>query len=266
MDPTEGEEAWFHRLSEQHPFPLRWLGLTWLSARLAQHPEVQRYYLSDERDAVLSLLREQDALAADASDADAVLARLDGVAQRLRDLDPHVVIETSTLPLHDLLDQHPNAVMFSQRGTAIGPVTLVVLPRYAGAARDSQLSRLKVRLRIPHSSEGREAAKAWEAIHDWGEPGSVGPDHVEVVDEEAPAGPGAAAGEGRAAVPDAPAGRRRQAGQARVPKGQPRHGVAACPGVAPRFRRCRRVARRRGPQRDASLQRPPRVAQGIRDA
>jgi hypothetical protein len=204
VDPTEAEEAWFHGLQERFPFPLRWRGLTWLSARLAEHPEVQRYYFSDERDAVISLLREHDALHADAADADALLDRLGALARRLRDLDPHVMVHTSTLPLRELMEHHRDAVMFSQRDTAIGPVTLVVLPRYAGAARDSPLTQLQVDLRFPDTAEGRQAKRAWEAVHNWGEPGRIGAEHVQIVHAPVPGVLGTRPGTGELRFPPRP--------------------------------------------------------------
>lgn len=190
VDPTDDEEEWFDGLRGRYGFPLRWQGLTWLSGQLARHPEVARYYVEDERDAVLALLREHDAVDAAADDVSSVLARLERLKERVRLLDPHVALELTTEPLLTAVDSFPGALMFAQRPTAIGAVTVVVLPRYPGAARDSELPRMTVRFRFPDTDEGREAASAWEGIHAWGEAGTLTHQFVDVVDHAAPAGLG----------------------------------------------------------------------------
>ena len=79
VDPTDGEEAWFDDLRSRYSFPLRWWGLTWLDSRLSKHPEVGSYYVADERDAVLRLMREHEVMNAAALDVPAALARLDAL-------------------------------------------------------------------------------------------------------------------------------------------------------------------------------------------
>jgi hypothetical protein len=44
IDPTPADLEWFHRLGSHYPFPIRWLGLSWIENRLAQHPEIRPYY------------------------------------------------------------------------------------------------------------------------------------------------------------------------------------------------------------------------------
>ncbi len=190
VDPTEEEEAWFEGLREDCSFRLRWWGLNWLSGQLAKHPEVARYYVQDQRDELLALMSEHNALAADAADVDAILARMTPMKDRMRLLDPHMFLELTTLPLSTAVEAFPDALMYAQRATAIGPVTVAVRPRYAGAARDSELPRMSVQLRFPDNEEGRAAAQVWEGVHGWGEAGDIAPDFVEVLEHVAPAGLG----------------------------------------------------------------------------
>jgi serine/threonine protein kinase len=44
IEPTPADLEWFHRLSAQYPFALRWLGLSWIEDRLAQHPEIRPHF------------------------------------------------------------------------------------------------------------------------------------------------------------------------------------------------------------------------------
>lgn len=60
--------------------------------------------------------------------------------------------------------------MYARRPTAIGPVTVAVLPRYPGAARGSDVPRMTVALRFPDTEEGRAAAAVWIGIHAWANP------------------------------------------------------------------------------------------------
>ncbi len=194
VDPTDDEEAWFDRLRSRYDFPLAWWGLTWLDGQLAEHPEVSRYYVADERNAVLDLLRESDALGAAAADIGAALGRLDVLKARVRLLDPHLVLELTTLPLVEAVTACAGAVMYAQRPTAIGPVTIAVMPRYPGAARDSDVPKMTVALRFPDTGEGRAAVAVWEGIHAWGEPGEMTPQVVEVTEHSAPGGLGGLVG------------------------------------------------------------------------
>jgi hypothetical protein len=194
VDPTDDEEAWFDSLRSRYGFPLRWWGLTWLSAQLARYPEVGRYYVQDERDTLLRLLREYDAMGAVAVDVPSALSRLDALQAQVRLLDPHLLLEITTLPVLAAVEAFPGAVMYAQRPTALGPVTVVALPRYPGAARDSELPRMQVALRFPDSEEGRAAAAVWEGIHAWGEPGELDGQFVDITEHTAPAGLGGSKG------------------------------------------------------------------------
>lgn len=194
VDPTDDEEAWFDGLRARYDFPLGWWGLNWLDGQLAKHPEVSRYYVADERNAVLDLLREYDALGAAAADVGAALGRLDALQAQVRLLDPHLILELTTLPLVEAVEAHPGAVMYAQRPTAIGPVTVAVLPRYPGAARDSDVPSMTVSLRFPDTEEGRAAAAAWEGIHAWGESGEMTPQVVDITEHTAPGGLGGLVG------------------------------------------------------------------------
>lgn len=191
LDPTAAEEAWFNTLRAGYPFPLRLWGLTnWLEARVAAHPEVSAYYLQDQRDELLQLMQEWNAQAADVPDVDSALDRLQLVKDRLDKLDPHVTFEVSTLALEQAVRQYPQGIMFADRATALGRVTVVVVPRYAGATRDSALSKLRLSLRFPNTPEGQEARRTWESIHNWGEPGQLNSQFVEVQQALAPGGLG----------------------------------------------------------------------------
>lgn len=190
VDPTDDEEAWFDGLRARYDFPLRWWGLNWLDGQLARHPEVSRYYVADERNAVLDLLREYGAMGAATADIGAALSRLEALQEQVRLLDPHLVLELTTLPLVAAVEAYPGAVMYAQRPTAIGSVTVVVNPRYPGAARDSEVPRMTVALRFPDTDEGRAAAAVWEGIHAWGEPGEMGAQIVDVTEHTAPGGLG----------------------------------------------------------------------------
>lgn len=190
VDPTTNEEAWFDGLRGRYDFPLRWWGLNWLDGQLAKRPEVSRYYVEDERNAVLELLQEHGAMGAAVTDVGAALGRLDSLQSRVRLIDPHLVLELTTLPIMKAVRAYPDAVMFAQRPTAMGPVTIAVMPRYPGAARDSEVPKMTVALRFPDTDEGRAAAAVWEGIHAWGEPGEMKPSVVTVTEHAAPGGLG----------------------------------------------------------------------------
>jgi hypothetical protein len=58
IDPNPDELAWFDRLRAHYPFPLHWLGKTWLDDRMASYPDLDRYFLHDGDNEVVAVLRE----------------------------------------------------------------------------------------------------------------------------------------------------------------------------------------------------------------
>ncbi|WP_219459999.1 hypothetical protein [Nonomuraea rhizosphaerae] len=60
-DLTPSEIKWFDGLQEKFPFVKRWYGKGWLNTQIANHPDLQRYFLKDQNAEVLDILREMNA-------------------------------------------------------------------------------------------------------------------------------------------------------------------------------------------------------------
>jgi hypothetical protein len=160
IDPTPGEMAWFDRLRDTVPFPIRWLGRNWLDARMAEHPFLVRYLDSDTNAKVIALLRDlRDEEAALETAADAV-PRINRVIDQLNELDPSFTFE----------------VQSDAQGTR-----LTSIPRYADAALDAGLEgTFKV--------SGEEAGDLLRESIDFGSPVEFTAEHAVTVSMRGPAG------------------------------------------------------------------------------
>jgi hypothetical protein len=167
IDPNPDELAWFDRLRAQYPFPLHWLGKTWLDDRMANYPDLDRYFLHDGDNEVVAVLRElgqeQAALAGGAPDA---LERFRRLSKRLDEVSPHYRF--------DLARQGDGYMV-----TAV--------PKYRGAERDRPIL-LHTRWTFPDTEAGREARERIARFFDYGGEIEVSEDYLESFEVDAPAG------------------------------------------------------------------------------
>jgi hypothetical protein len=138
LNPSEFE--WFGNATEDYPFACDWLGLDWLDGNMANHPELQRYYVEGSSDeivrALIELNKEQAYLVGGLPDA---IDRITSLTARLNELDPHYMFVLSASP--------------------VDGVKVAVIPRYPGAEKDRPI-RLNAAFNFPDTDEGRAAAAA----------------------------------------------------------------------------------------------------------
>jgi hypothetical protein len=105
IDATPPEQAWFDSLKADVSARLDWKDKTWLEEKLAQYPDITRYF-SGAAEEVVRLLGEiarEDALPYDAR---SLGERFSGAARRLNEVDPYyqfaysVTGETTTVTAH----------------------------------------------------------------------------------------------------------------------------------------------------------------------
>ena len=184
IDPNPDELAWFDRLRAHYPFPLHWLGKTWLDDRMASYPDLDRYFLHDGDNEVVAVLRElgqeQAALAGGAPDA---LERFRRLSNRLDEASPHYRF--------DLARQGDGYMV-----TAV--------PKYRGAERDRPIM-LHTRWTFPDTEAGREARDRIAKFFDYGGDVEVSEGYLESFEVDAPAGFGGTFQGGRLRLASIPA-------------------------------------------------------------
>lgn len=169
IDPTPGENEWFSGLRDKYTFPLEWRGKTWLDDRIAEHPELHRYFVNGAADEVLERLAElkMEELAFANGVPDAI-ERLMALSVRLNEIDPYYFFSISI---------------------AHNVVSVSIEPRYAGALTDRPI-RGTINGSFPDTSQGRAALEAFKDALDFGLPFSLDAEYVESVVLDAPAGLG----------------------------------------------------------------------------
>jgi hypothetical protein len=105
IDATPPEQAWFDSLQADISARLDWKDKTWLEEKLAQYPDITRYFSGAAEEVVrlLGEIAQEDALP---DDARALGERFSGAARRLNEVDPYyqfaysVSGETTTVTAH----------------------------------------------------------------------------------------------------------------------------------------------------------------------
>lgn len=111
VDHNPSELAWFDKLRGRYPFPLHWLGLTWLEEHLARYDDLVRHAVSNK---LLELARhfrlETDALAGGVPD---LLDRQRNLARLGDTLSPHwrpiIGVDRHGIPTLQLQAKHKDA-------------------------------------------------------------------------------------------------------------------------------------------------------------
>jgi hypothetical protein len=184
IDPTPSELKWFDSLHSSFPFPLQWLGKTWLEATLAAYPEITRYFVQRASDEVLELLRELRAEQARPASALDVVERARRLHDRLNELDPHYRYELSLGD--EASDISPRSAILS---VYFERARVDVYPRYPGADNDRQI---RIGVTLAFGSSDASDLDAFLQHIDYGTPVDLGYAVVQRVVIDAPAGLSAA--------------------------------------------------------------------------
>lgn len=135
IDPTPGEERWFHQLRQAYSFPIRWFGKTWLDEKMSSFPDIRRYFIEGASEEVVRLLRElqnEQAIVTDVPDA---VARVRTLRERLNEIDPHYRYEISTGT--SSANNWPMDVVIA---VSFADVRVDVYPKYEGAVKDRPIT------------------------------------------------------------------------------------------------------------------------------
>lgn len=118
IDATPKEQEWFDSLGSSTTTTLTWLDKTWLEERLAEHPDIGRYFAgaSEEVVQILQDIAHEDALP---SDAAGIAMRMTGMVGRLNEIDPYYTFDFTI---------------------AEGRTVVSCRPRYPDALRDRPIS------------------------------------------------------------------------------------------------------------------------------
>ena len=135
IDPTPDEDAWFRKLGQDHSFPIRWCGRTWLDEKMSKCPDIRRYYLEGTDNEIVRLLRELNKEQAVLTDVPDAIDRLGNLRKRLNEIDPHYRYELSTGP--EAASERPPSVAFS---VSFGHERVDVYPKYTGANIDRPIT------------------------------------------------------------------------------------------------------------------------------
>jgi len=148
IDPTPTELEWFEGLKNTVDFTLHWLGLTWLTEKIALHRDISRYFLDGTNDEVVSILRElnseQGALTGGIVDA---IERLRALSARIAELDPFLGYTTT-------IDEN-------------GQVSVTAIPKYQGAEIDRPV---EVQARFTIASDNEQSVQRLKDALDYGIP------------------------------------------------------------------------------------------------
>ncbi|HLX88189.1 MAG TPA: hypothetical protein VKR22_07005 [Acidimicrobiales bacterium] len=177
IDLTNEERKKFESLTAGSGVKCAWLGKTWLDARMAEHPCVARYFLSDVTDEIRDLARlfaaERAALTNGVPDA---IERLRALAERCDELDPFYRVDLAT-------------------DTRAGTVTASLVPRYPMAAHDRPIT-LQAIFAFPDREAAEATRERFQAAYDFGVGVEVPAQYVARVVVDAPAGLGGEFGSG----------------------------------------------------------------------
>lgn len=170
IDFNLAEESWFAELTAPYSFYCDYLGLTWLDARMAELPNVPRYFLQGGAAKVAELVVEMRQEQADLSGGiPDLVVRLERLAQRADEIDPYY--------------------RFSFAVDAKGVVNISLEPRYVGAETDRPIT-VTPSFAFPTTPEGKEAYKALSDAIRFGLAAVIPPEFVTGVLIDAPAGMG----------------------------------------------------------------------------
>lgn len=168
IDPTPGEEQWFAGLKAIHKgIRLEWLGKTWLSDRLAQFPDIPRYFAgaAEEVVQILAEIGHEDAMPDDAA---RLAMKIAGQAARLNEINP----------------------FYSFGFSVLGDVsTVTVQPRYPDASRDSPITMTAI-LQFDDSPVQQEVSAALADFLKYGTAVTIPPEAITSLTVDAPAGLG----------------------------------------------------------------------------
>ncbi len=90
LDPTKENLEWFSRLTGDSEIEAMWLGKTHVDGWAAEMPYVADYYLRDNRDAVLSIVKNMLGVAyPNVADIDGLANQANKIQSLLNDLDPN---------------------------------------------------------------------------------------------------------------------------------------------------------------------------------
>lgn len=194
IDPTPSELDWFDGLREQYTFSLMWHGRTWLDAKMADYPQLARYFVEGAADEVIELVErlrdEQAALTGGAPDA---IERMEAVRQQLNDGDPHYRYELSLGSAAARASTAPGAVM----SWASQDARVDVFERYRGAAEDRPIT---FRVNVPVVQDGVDLTEQIREHVDFGRLLLHGPLEVSDVEIDAPVGLGGLFAQGRMTI------------------------------------------------------------------
>lgn len=190
INHNEAELSWFDGLRQRYPFPLVWLGRTWLDDQMGKHSDIRSYYLDDARDEVVELLRElnveQAALGGGAAQG---IERFNTLRNRLNEIDPQYSFELTPGPAEAAAIAFPTAVMHTERRDEKGAVTISILAKYPLAVRDRPIM-VKVQAQFPRTEMGEEAAQRFRDFLEFGDPAVLAPEHIASLQVDAPGGLG----------------------------------------------------------------------------
>lgn len=155
MVPNPEERSWFDGLQHGYPFPLVWRGGDWLEARLAEHPAIERHFMSPN-DKYVALVRElkegQEALV---DGLPAALPRIEQLAEKVNDSNPFYKVD------------------YAVRDGRVDSWTL--RPKYAGAEKDSPV---EIRFNVVAGQADAELVESVRSALDWGESVALPASHV----------------------------------------------------------------------------------------
>jgi len=177
IDLTKEERDKFEAIATEVDTLCVWQGKTWLDARMAEHPCVPRYFVSDVNNEIRDLARlfEQERAALTNGVPDA-LDRIRSLAERCDELDPFYRVDLAT-------------------DTGAGTVTASLVPRYPGAERDRPIS-LQATLVFPDLDSAEATRAQFQAAYDFGIGIDVPAEYIQRVVVDAPAGLGGEFGSG----------------------------------------------------------------------
>ena len=168
IDPTPSEQRWFESLHAEVSAQLDWKGRTWLEEKLAQYPDIARYFTgaAEEVMGLLSEIAREDALPRDAR---ALGETFSGAVRRLNEADPYYRFAYSIS----------------------GDTTIVTArPRYPDAPKDRPL-RVSATLLFDDSPTSRRVHDAFADFMNYGTRVLIPDANVEGLVVDAPGGLGA---------------------------------------------------------------------------
>ena len=170
IDPTPGELTWFENLTSDYPFPCDWRGKTWLNSRMAEMPDIYRYFLEGASEEVIELIERLNLEGAALNDGvPGAIDRFQALQTELNQIDPHFLFYLSAQP--------------------DGNVTISIQTRYLGAERDRPIHG-RAQFVFPDTPEGRQAQQDFQRSIEFGTPTTIPAEFVSQVSLDLPAGLG----------------------------------------------------------------------------